>query len=271
MIVDFHAHTVASDGVLAPEALVAMMRDRGVRMFSISDHDTLDAYEAIGEIDFATVVPGIEINTTYLGNDVHILGYGVPLGPSPLAETLAHNREARAIRMDAIVQKLNAAGYPITREAVLAEAGPAKALGRPHVAKALIRAGHTRDVQTAFRDLLSRGGPGYMPSHHITPHDAIAAIAKSGGVPVLAHPGRLRDDTILAELVEHGLVGIEVFYPTHSASQVSYYRNQATTFGLVMTGGSDFHDIRYNTRGVGMDIDEEDLAPFLDLVLERAA
>jgi predicted metal-dependent phosphoesterase TrpH len=271
MIVDFHSHTVASDGALEPQALVAMMRDRGVRIFSISDHDTLDAYDAIGVPDFAKVVPAIEINTTWKGNDVHVLGYGVPLGPSKLADVLEGNRVARRERMHKIVANLNGAGYPITYDAVLAEAGPAKALGRPHVAKALIRAGFTSDVTTAFRDLLSRGGPGYMPSHHITPVEAIDAIAQSGAVPVLAHPGRLKDDAIIEELAEHGLVGLEVFYPTHSASQISYYRGKAERLGLVMSGGSDFHDIRYNVRGVGMDIADDDLAPFLDLVLERAA
>jgi predicted metal-dependent phosphoesterase TrpH len=271
MIVDFHSHTLKSDGTLEPDALVAMMRARGVRIFSISDHDTLAAYDALGPVDFATVVPGIEINTTWKGNDVHVLGYGIPLGPSALADVLEGNRAARAVRMEAMVRNLNAAGYPITVEGVLAEAGDAKALGRPHVAKALIRAGLTRDIETAFRDLLSRGGPGYLPSHHISPAEAIAAIARSGGVPVLAHPGRLKNDAIIEELAEQGLIGLEVFYMTHTASQTAYYRAKAAALGLVMTGGSDFHDPRYNTRGVGMDVADDDLAPFLDLVLERAA
>jgi predicted metal-dependent phosphoesterase TrpH len=123
-----------------------------------------------------------------------------------------------------------------------------------------------RDVETAFRDLLSRGKPGYAPSHHITPLEAIDVVVASGGVPVLAHPGRLKDDAIVDDLAERGLVGLEVFYPTHTTQQVAYYREKATRLGLVITAGSDFHDERWNGRGVGMDVDEHDLRPFLELV-----
>jgi hypothetical protein len=111
-----------------------------------------------------------------------------------------------------------------------------------------------------------RGKPGYMPSNYITPEQAIDVIRESGGHPVLAHPGRLKDEAIIDELIAYGLAGLEVFYPTHNASQTAMFRERATKHGLVMTAGSDFHDIRWNTRGVGMDVDEADIKPFLDLV-----
>ena len=268
MIVDFHSHTSASDGTLPPAELLALMRKRNVSILSITDHDTLRAYDdaSVTGCEGATIVPGIEINTTWAGNDVHILGYGFALGPSRLADTIERNRAHRRERMTQMIRQLNAAGYPITLEAVLEEAAGASALGRPHVAKALIRAGMIPDIDTAFRKLLASGGPGYVPSHHITPREAIALIAESGGVPVLAHPGRLKDEALIDGLAESGLVGIEVFYPTHAPGQVAVFRAKAARYGLVMTAGSDFHDPRYNTRGVGMDVEEDDLRPFLDLV-----
>jgi hypothetical protein len=154
----------------------------------------------------------------------------------------------------------------VTVNQVLAESGGGHALGRPHVAKALVRNGMVPDVKAAFDRLLSRGRPGYAPSHHITPGEAIDVVRRSGGVPVLAHPGRLNDQTILDALAEGGLAGLEVFYPTHTTQQVAHYRGKAARYGLVMTAGSDFHDERWNARGVGVDVDEADIRPFLDLV-----
>jgi predicted metal-dependent phosphoesterase TrpH len=267
MTVDFHSHTRESDGALSPEELVAMMRARGVGIFSITDHDTMRAYGQF-EAGGATVVPGIEINTTWEDNEVHVLGYAVPLGEdTPLACVLAENRDFRRTRIERMVANLNAAGYPLTVAAVVAESDGGDALGRPHVAKALIRAGLVRDVEAAFRDLLTRGKPGYLPSNYITPARAIDVIRDGGGIPVLAHPGRLKDESIVDELIEHGLAGLEVFYPSHTPAQTAHFRDKAARHGLIMTAGSDFHDIRWQTRGVGMDVDEADIRPFLDLVL----
>ncbi|GAC1580134.1 MAG: PHP domain-containing protein [Candidatus Elarobacter sp.] len=265
MTVDFHSHTLESDGTLTPAELVAKMRARGVSWFSITDHDTTRAYESV-DAPGQHVIPGIEINTTWHGGDVHVLGYAIPTGPSPLGDVLERNRASRRNRIDVIVAGLNGAGYPITVEQVLAESDGGHALGRPHVAKALIRNGMISDVSAAFRELLSDGKPGYAPSYHITPLEAIDVVRESGGIPVLAHPGRLKDDAVIHELVERGLAGIEVFYMTHTTEQVARYRDVARRYGLVMTAGSDFHDERYNKNGVGMDVDEADIRPFLDLV-----
>ena len=265
MTVDFHSHTLESDGTLSPAELVAKMRARGVSWFSITDHDTTRAYDAV-EAPGQHVVTGIEINTTWDGSDVHILGYRIPTGPSPLADVVERNRNHRRDRIDVMVGGLNRAGYPVSVDQVLAESGGGHALGRPHVAKALVRNGMIRDVQTAFDALLSRGKPGYAPSLHITPREAIDVVRASGGVAVLAHPGRLKDEAIIDELVEQGLAGLEVFYGTHTTQQTAHYRAEASRYGLVMTAGSDFHDERWNVRGVGMDVDEADIRPFLDLV-----
>jgi 3',5'-nucleoside bisphosphate phosphatase len=267
LTVDFHSHTFESDGVLAPEALVAMMKARGVEIFSITDHDTLRAYEGLS-VDGPTLVPGIEINTSWRGEDVHVLGYAFPLGEdTPVARKLVTNRASRRDRVDNMVAQLNAIGIPITVEDVLTESGGGHALGRPHVAKALIKGGYAADVSAAFDKYLSPGRPGYQPTPYVTPLEAVDVIARSGGVPVLAHPGRLKDETILDELVEAGLVGLEVFYATHTPAQTAYFRKRAAYFGLVMTAGADFHDPRYSAHGVGMEVDAGDLKPFLEVVL----
>jgi 3',5'-nucleoside bisphosphate phosphatase len=266
LIVDFHSHTSESDGTLPPQALADFMAERNVEVFSISDHDTLSAYGMFMPRNGARVVTGVEINTTYAANEVHVLGYGVPVGDGPLVELIERNRTARRARVGRMVMQLQRAGYGITVEDVLREAPNAKALGRPHVAKALIRAGMAPDLEWAFRMLLRRGMPGYVPSTHVTPREAIATIRGSGGVAVLAHPGRLKDRALIDELAQDGLQGLEVFYPVHDADDVREFRAKAAQYGLVMTAGADFHDIRYHTGGVGIEADADDLRPFLDLV-----
>lgn len=243
------------------------MAQRGVRVFSITDHDSLAAYGNFEPPRGARTITGIEINTTYADGEVHILGYRLPLGDSPVRKVLESNRAARRTRIGRIVEQLRAAGHAISLEHVHAEATEHASLGRPHVGKALVRLGIAKDIEHAFRAFLRRGTPGYVPSTHITPHEAIAVIREAGGIPVLAHPGRLKDYAIIDDLVEHGLQGLEVFYPTHEPMQVQHFRNKAAALGLVMTAGSDFHDIRYHKRGVGAEVEERDIAPFLELAL----
>jgi predicted metal-dependent phosphoesterase TrpH len=268
VIVDFHAHTCESDGSLTPQALADYMRDREVAVFAISDHDTLSAYGAFVPAPGTRVVTGIEINTTWRDNEVHLLGYALPLdSASPLSAMLARNRAERRVRVERMVEQLRAGGYSISFDAVLREARGSKSLGRPHVAKALVRAGAVGDVETAFRTLLRRGRAGYVPSTHVTPIEAIARIRDCGGIAVLAHPGRLRDRSIIDGLAARGLQGIEVFYPQHDAADVAFFRAKAKEHTLVMTAGSDFHDIRYHAHGVGMEVDPADIEPFLERVL----
>ncbi|HEX5275627.1 MAG TPA: PHP domain-containing protein [Candidatus Rubrimentiphilum sp.] len=242
------------------------MRARGVQIFAITDHDTLAAFERLEPAPGLRVVTGIEINAAHEGGEVHILGYGLRTGPSPLTAVIEANREARRVRVGRIVTQLRDAGHDISFADVEAEAAPNATLGRPHVGKALIRKGIVSDIETAFRAFLRGGTAGYVPSTHITPHQAVDAILAAGGIPVLAHPGRLRDESIIGELAQRGLRGLEVFYPTHDANLRHHFREIAQRYGLVMTGGSDFHDIRYNKRGVGMEVAEEDIRRFLDLL-----
>jgi predicted metal-dependent phosphoesterase TrpH len=245
------------------------MRARGVSVFSITDHDSLGAYEAAMDAltPGMTLVVGLEINTTYHGNEVHILGYGLPLDNVRLNAMIEENRSARVRRMTRMVERLRAAGYELTMEDVHAQAVPGASLGRPHVAKALMKAGFARTIEEAFNAFLRQDRPGYVPSLHITPQHAVEEIVAAGGVAVLAHPGRLKTYDVIDEMVEIGIAGLEVFYPRHEPGQIAFFREKAAEYGLVMTAGADFHDPRYNRHGVGMEIDKEDIHPFMDLVL----
>ncbi len=267
MIVDFHSHTTQSDGSLTPQALADYMGDREVEVFSISDHDTLSAYGDFRPPPGARIVTGIEINTTWRDNEVHLLGYALPLDEaSPLSAMLERNRIERRARVARMVTQLQAGGYAISLDGVLREAVGSKSLGRPHVAKALVRMGAASDVEAAFRLLLRRGKPGYVPSSHVTPLEAIERITECGGTAVLAHPGRLKDRSIIDALARSGLHGLEVFYPQHDADDVRFFEEKAKEHHLVMTAGSDFHDIRYHAHGVGMEVEREAIAPFLERV-----
>ncbi len=266
MIVDFHSHTLQSDGTLSAAALLDAMLSRGVCVCSITDHDTLAAYDGLKVPSGIRVVPGIEINTTYENNEVHILGYGLALDDANLARVLQNNRGARRVRIQQMVAQLQSVGYGITFEQVVAESNGGQSLGRPHVGKALLRNGHVNDIETAFQTLLRRGKPGYVPAHHIAPQEAIDAIEASGGVAVLAHPCRLENYELIDTFAARGLRGLEVFYPAHEPAHVQYFRDKAKHLKLVMTGGSDFHDIRYHRGGVGMEVEAGDIEPFLELV-----
>jgi predicted metal-dependent phosphoesterase TrpH len=267
VLVDFHSHTLESDGTSTPAELADRMRKRGVAIYSVTDHDSLGAY---GKFDpeYAQIVVGIELNTTYRGQEVHVLGYGFPVDAVEMGEAIAENRHQRDLRAVKMVAQLQTAGYDLTIDQVRAQLGYAdSAIGRPHVARALIAAGYVADIDSAFRQLLVSGKPGYVASSYMSPHQAVELIARAGGVAVLAHPGRLKDESIIDELVAAGLAGIETFYPSHEPYQIARYRDIARQHGLVMTAGSDFHDPRYNTRGVGMEVESADIAGFLDLVL----
>lgn len=255
-----------SDGTLTPQELSDFMGERGVEVFSISDHDTLAAYGAFEPPPGARVITGIEINTTWRENEVHILGYGVPVGLSPITELLEYNQVQRRLRAETMVERLQRAGYSIRLDDVLQQSDEALAIGRPHVAKALVHLGIAQSVDAAFRDMLRRGKPGYVPQIYTTPEHAIETISAAGGIPVLAHPGRLRDRVLIDDLAQHGLRGLEVFYPLHDPNDTREFREKAKRYGLVMTAGMDFHDIRYHTAGVGIEVGADDVRPFLDQV-----
>ena len=266
--VDLHSHTNMSDGTLTPQALSDFMGERGVEVFSISDHDTLAAYGDFTPPPGARIITGIEINTTWRENEVHVLGYGVPLGPSP------HQRAARiqsgAASHTGRDDGRPAAGgrLPLDARGHLKESGGAYAIGRPHVAKALVRLGVVDSVDAAFREALKPGKPGYVPQHYTTPEHAIEMIAAAGGIPVLAHPGRLKDRVADRRARATRVEGARGLLSATRRSRHGRVSRDRQALRLGHDGRHGLSRIRYHTAGVGMEVNAEDIAPFLELVAD---
>ncbi|HET7560093.1 MAG TPA: PHP domain-containing protein [Limnochordia bacterium] len=240
---DLHLHTIHSDGTWTPKGLVAAAHARGLSTIAVTDHDTTAGVRAVQQAAAATslkVVAGVELSLLWGEQSVDTLGYFIdPDDPVLQAETAAlrSEREERAARM---VEKLERAGAVIALADVRRIAGQG-AVGRPHVAQALVEAGHASSVADAFARWIGKGRPGYVDRRRVTPAVGIGWIRAAGGVSVLAHPGLLKDDSIIPALVDAGLQGIEAYYPTHTPADVVAYLRLAERYGLVVTGGSDCH------------------------------
>jgi len=253
--IDLHTHTLRSDGLLTPAQLVSDAAAAGVRLLAITDHDTLAGVRELrrGSLPPALeLVAGIEINTVVEHRDhvaegeVHVLGLGVDLDDDALEAALAQQRDARRLRFDKMVGKLRGQGVPID-EAL--ESLPATtdedALGRPRLARALIRCGYATSVEDAFQQHLSRGRPAYVPRQGLGPREAIRAIREAGGLASLAHYAEAPDHIDwIRTLIEMGLNGLEVFYRAYDQATVGMLRRIATDLRLVMTGGTDYHGDR---------------------------
>ncbi len=248
--VDLHCHSTASDGTLAPAEVVRLAKEEGLSGLALTDHDTVDGVaEAAAEaerlgIDF---LPGIEISAEYPSpGTMHLLGYGVdPENPAlkSLTTTLLAGRDDRNPR---IVAKLNEMGVHVSMQEWQDEA-KGSVLGRPQLAAILHRKGYVSSIKQAFDKYLGQGAPAYVDKERLSPKKAIEMIGQSGGVAVLAHPVQLRTqndaqlETVVKDLVDLGLQGIEVLHSDHDEALVKKYSALADRFGLLKTGGSDFH------------------------------
>ena len=250
--VDLHTHSSRSDGVLAPGALLRDVAAAGVRVTSLTDHDTLAGYRDLvagGLVPTGvTLIPGVEINalvTRDLGLwewELHILGFGMDPNDAAFEAALSGQRGARRVRFEKTVAQLRAIGMPIDAQVAELATDDDDALGRPTVARALMRAGFASSVEDAFSRILGYGNPGYVRREGMGPEEAIAAIRAAGGVPVLAHfrEAPFRPE-VVRDLVDAGLGGLEVYYRTFDQATVDAMAMVAEAFGLIATGGSDFH------------------------------
>jgi len=240
--VDLHVHTYFSDGTLSPAAVVALATERGLAALSITDHDSLESLEPAREATGPSLdlVPGIELSSLYEGLDLHILGYYLDPGYEALARRLDRFREDRQQRALAMIQLLHGLGVELDPAEVVHLAGPG-VIGRPHIARAMVNAGHVPSLDDAFRQYLGRGGRAFVPRTSFKAEEAIELVHAAGGVSVIAHPGPLLPDRVIEDLAESGLRGIEVWHPQHNGTTVRRYRALAQRLGLLETGGSDFH------------------------------
>jgi predicted metal-dependent phosphoesterase TrpH len=251
--VDLHAHTTASDGAATPAALVQAAHAAGLTAVAITDHDTVagvrEALAAAASVGLR-VVPGVELSAVDASGETHLLG--LHLAHLERVEArLAELREMRRTRAERIVQRLNALGVRITMEDVLGQAAGG-AIGRPHVARALVANGWAPDLRTAFDRYLGAGRPAFVAKDRLSLADAIGIVHTAGGLAVLAHPGGSASHERLTALAALGLDGVEVRHPSHDDAEIGRILALAERLRLLPSGGSDWHGQPDGTRALGV-------------------
>ena len=258
--VDLHLHTTASDGVMSPSEIVRYAKAKGLQAIAITDHDTIEGLEeglSEGEKIGFEVIPGVEISAEHSPGSMHLLGFFIDNHHPFLNERLEYLQKARTERNPKIVEKLNRLGIKITYEEVLKASGGGQ-VGRPHFAQVLLEKKYVKNFQDAFDRFLKKGAPAYVDKFRFTAKEALHFINGAKGVAVLAHPNTLNMDgyseleDLVLQLTEEGLKGIEVYYPEHSALEVAQYKTLAQRYGLLMTGGTDYHGIEKNRLDIGV-------------------
>jgi 3',5'-nucleoside bisphosphate phosphatase len=256
-VIDLHTHTTASDGRSAPADLAARAAASGVRVLSVTDHDTLGGCAAASRacadlgIEF---VAGIEISSVLHDEDVHVLGYFVSADSAPLRAFLDEQRTRRLDRIRHIVEQLNVLGMPLDAEAIVRPGvdDPSRSIGRPAVARAMVAAGYVASTGMAFDKWLSHGRPAYVPRLAASPLDVFSMIHEAGGVASLAHPGLVDHDEWIPQFADAGLDAVEAYHPNHDDYDRARYLHFAERLGLAVSGGSDYHaDESHGATGPG--------------------
>lgn len=244
--VDLQTHSTHSDGTCTPREIVELAAERDLAAVALTDHDTVAGLPELTEAGDALgveTIPGVELSCRVLGQDVDVLGYLIDPDDPELEATLEALRGYRRERMPKMLDALADEGIELSLADVKAQAD-SDVLGRPHLAQALVEAGHVDTVDAAFERYIGSEGPAYVPKQRLAPDEAIEAIHAAGGLAVMAHPCFVHPayfPRVLETLVEAGLDGIEVYYSEHDHQHVAVFSRQAQRYGLVVTGGSDFH------------------------------
>ena len=245
--VDLHIHSNASDGRYSPAEIVRTAATAGLKVIALTDHDTIDglvpAIEAAKEFPSLTLIPGVELSTDIPSGEVHVLGYFIEYSDQELKASLERMRNSRANRADKMVAKLKELGCNIELERVKEIAGNG-ALGRAHIAQALLEKGYIGSFKDAFTKYIGHGCPAYVGREKLTPAEAVKLVLKANGLPVLAHPfTALNPEEVIKELKTVGLVGMEVYYAGYLPTEVNSLLGLAQKYDLIPTGGTDYHGI----------------------------
>jgi predicted metal-dependent phosphoesterase TrpH len=252
--IDLHIHSTASDGSLAPADIIDHAQKLNLAAIAITDHDSVDGSKEALQIGIPPslhFLTGVEISAAHPpffpgSGSFHILGYAIHLDNRGLNQALSKLQDARKNRNPEILKRLNKLGFRISLEEVNQEVEKGQ-LGRPHIAYAMVKKGFVASINEAFDKYLGTARPAYVDKDRIECEQAINLIRAAGGVPVLAHPALLniendqKLDALLQNLIKIGLAGIEVYYPGHSPQQIQQYTELAGKYGLLITGGTDFH------------------------------
>ncbi len=241
---DLHIHTNLSDSSFSPREVVRLALNNNLSCISITDHDTVDAVDmaiASARNHDLEIIPGIEMTCELDSAEIHILGYFVDYKNKHFLEKLKHLRKIRVERIHKMVEKLKTLGLAeMKAEDVIKSAGHG-AVGRVHLAISMQKKGYVGSISEAFYRFIHDKGPAYVSKFRFKPQEVIDLILKNKGIPVLAHPHILNKNINIKEFVDCGLKGLEVFYPQYSETQISYYKNLAEKYNLLLTGGSDCH------------------------------
>ncbi len=245
MRLDLHIHSTASDGDLSPMVVLEMAEAARLDVIALADHDTTAGVRRLNRLGIRgpiQVVPALEVSSTFEGRELHFLGFFV----DPEAPGIRRHEE-RAIRlrekrMWGMIQRLEDQGIQVDFEAVVAAAGPeGTALSRPHLARALVAAGHVASVPGAFDRFIGDEHPAFLPTSLLSPEEAVRLILASGGIPVWAHPPENQVESLLPRLVQAGLRGLEVYRPKHNPRYTLRLEGLCRAWKLLMSGGSDWH------------------------------
>ncbi len=249
MTVDLHSHSTASDGSDSPTEVVRLATECGLSSLALTDHDTQEGIPAAMSAATSSgleLIPGVELSLDYDRGGMHLVVLWLPPGRGPLQDRLAELRSGRDSRNLLIVERLTSLGLPVTIEEVAEEAGGGS-VGRPHIAAVMVARGYVPDLRTAFEVWLGNGRPAYVGRARLGPEEAINLARESGGVPVLSHPHTLGITTaaemadLLTRLRSAGLVGLEAIYSGYRRHERDGYADLARRFGLLPSGGSDYH------------------------------
>ena len=247
--IDLHTHTTASDGIVTPSGLIDFALENHIEVLAITDHDTVAGLPEAMERSVnrnIILIPGIEFSVQWDRGTFHIVGLYIDHENGPLRSRVNWLAERRSSRAQRIVEDLDGHDIRISFDEVLDEARGG-VVGKPHIARVLVRHGYASNTKDVFSHFLEKGKPGYVPKEKVTYEEAIALIKGAGGIPVLAHPGSLEysdyDDfeNMLRQFMKAGLEGVEVYSEMHSAGDVSAFHDIATRNNLLISGGSDFH------------------------------
>lgn len=249
---DLHIHTNYSDGVFTPEKVVDAAIEAQLDVIALTDHDNILSYEiALKHVEnlknenkkTIKVIQGIEVNTIYQNNEIHVLGYFMDTNNSDFKNLVKTQQQARVKQTKEIIALLNKKeGIHIKYEDIKNQVAQGGSIGRPHIAKAITSAGGTGNVIEAYEKYINDNSSVYVQRKTVTPHDAVEVIYDAGGVPVIAHPHDLDNaESLIKELMHYGLRGIEAYHRKHSPAIVEYFSSMAEDLGLIVTGGSDFH------------------------------
>ncbi|HEX2120687.1 MAG TPA: PHP domain-containing protein [Thermoanaerobaculia bacterium] len=267
---DLHLHTYHSDGTRSPKEVIDVARSHGLEIVAISDHDHLAAYYEIksyADERGVTLIPAIELSCGFEGVDVHVLAYAFDPHDERIERRLRGFRESRARRGHAIVERLRALGYAISVDRVdqLAAGG---AMGRPHVARALVEAGYVSSVADAFDQLLGTGKPAYVDKERFRISEAVSLIRSAGGLTSIAHPTLYPDhERLVPKLLDSGIDGVEVMHPDVDELNRERYTNLARFRGKMTTGGSDDHGAVKTSETLGtIKVPESMIKPILERV-----